>query len=83
MVVTNQVVLDLDGLAHQDRFVNPAEMYLVIPLVTILSTDGVITKNNDFAVGFKNVYHSLITKLNTKILFNNLQLMLINMKHLK
>ncbi len=59
-------MFDLTGLSNQDRFCAPSEAMLVIPVVTVLSSgDGCLAndKYNDFAVGFKNGYHNLISSV--------------------
>ena len=63
---SNQGVFDLTGLLNQDRFCAPSEAMLIIPVVTVLSSgDGCLSndKFNDFAVGFKNGYHNLISSV--------------------
>jgi hypothetical protein len=63
---SNQVVFDLTCLSNQDRFCVPNESIIIIPIVTVLSSgDGCLSndKFNDFAVGFKNGYHNLISSV--------------------
>lgn len=54
---TKQLVFDLSGFYNSQRFINLSEMFLVIPLVTVLSPDDLFTA--DTAGPSKGVYDGL------------------------
>lgn len=61
---SNQVTFDLTGFFNQDKFINPSEMVLVIPIVSVMSCNADLTGlNNDYCLSFKNGYHQLISSI--------------------
>lgn len=61
---TNQVTFDLTGFFNQDKFINPSEMVLVIPIISVMSCNADLSGNiNDYCLSFKNGYHQLISSI--------------------
>ena len=61
---SNQITFDLSSLYNADAFINPSEMFLTIPLVSVMSCNkSLTTLNNDYCLGFKNGYHHLISSI--------------------
>jgi hypothetical protein len=69
---SNQVVFDLSSFYNQNKFIAPSEMFLVVPVVSVLSTnavDGLNAKQNDWSLGYKSGYYNIISSM--QIDYNN------------
>ena len=69
---SNQVVFDLSSFYNQNKFIAPSEMFLVVPVVSVLSTEqaaGLQGKYNDFSLGYKSGYYNIISSM--QIDYNN------------
>jgi len=69
---SNQVVFDLSSFYNQNKFIAPNEMFLVVPVVSVLSTnqvDGLAGKHNDWSLGYKSGYYNIISSM--QIDYNN------------
>lgn len=69
---SNQVVFDLSSFYNQNKFLAVNEMFLVIPVVSVLSTDqagGLHEKQNDWSLGYKSGYYNIISSM--QIDYNN------------
>lgn len=64
---SNQIVFDLTGFYNSNKFINPREMFLVMPVVMALSTDAGVGSGlgsaPDFALAMKNGFHQLISSM--------------------
>jgi hypothetical protein len=67
---SNQVVFDLSSFYNQQKFIAPSEMFLVVPIVSVLSTnapDGLTRQNGvssqDFSLGYKSGYYNIISSM--------------------
>ena len=69
---SNQVVFDLSSFYNQNKFIAPSEMFLVVPVVSVLSTNhatGLQNKENDWGLGYKSGYYNIISSM--QIDYNN------------
>lgn len=69
---SNQVVFDLSSFYNQNKFIAPSEMFLVVPVVSVLSTNqaaGLNGKVNDWSLGYKSGYYNIISSM--QIDYNN------------
>ena len=69
---SNQVVFDLSSFYNQNKFIAPSEMFLVVPVVSVLSTnaaDGLANTQNDWSLGYKSGYYNIISSM--QIDYNN------------
>jgi hypothetical protein len=69
---SNQVVFDLSSFYNQNKFLAVNEMFLVVPVVSVLSTEqaaGLTDKQNDWSLGYKSGYYNIISSM--QIDYNN------------
>lgn len=69
---SNQVIFDLSSFYNQNKFIAPSEMFLVVPVVSVLSTEdaaGLQNKQNDWSLGYKSGYYNIISSM--QIDYNN------------
>ena len=69
---SNQVVFDLSSFYNQQKFIAPSEMFLVVPIVSVLSTgtvNGLDDKISDWSMGYKSGYYNIISSM--QIDYNN------------
>ena len=75
---SNQVVFDLSSFYNQQKFIAPNEMFLVVPIVSVLSTDvenglrydigddeeeGGTVASQDYSLGYKSGYYNIISSM--------------------
>ena len=61
---SNIVSFDTSALYNSQKFVNPSEMMVSIPLVAVISTNAAAPPANPispYSLGFKNGYHNIIS----------------------
>ena len=67
---SNQVVFDLSSFYNQQKFIAPSEMFLVVPIVSVLSTNALAglervddVSSQDFSLGYKSGYYNIISSM--------------------
>ena len=67
---SNQVVFDLSSFYNQQKFIAPSEMFLVVPIVSVLSTNAANGLNiaadvvsQDYSLGYKSGYYNIISSM--------------------
>lgn len=63
---TNQSIIDTSQLSNSNKWMNYREAYLAVPMLLTLKGDALCTNNtniNDFAIGLKNWFGSVIHSL--------------------
>ena len=60
---SNQIQYDLTSLMNSSKLINFKNMYLMIPLVTVMSTPTIQTNLNTYGLTFKSGYNNLINSV--------------------